>query len=61
MYWTRVDRNSPFRCNFMAFDLLSPILSAGGGKKGRTLSGNQNFPGGAAISEKMLAIGTPGG
>ena len=28
----------------MAFDLLSPILSAGGGKKGRTLSGNQNFP-----------------
>ena len=44
MYWTRVDRNSPFRCNFMAFDLLSPILSAGGGKKGRTLSGNQNFP-----------------
>ena len=44
MYWTRVDRNSPFRCNFMAFDLPFPHFIRRRGQKGRTLSGNQNFP-----------------
>ena len=45
----------------MAFDLLSPILSVGGSKKGRTLSGNQNFPGGAAISGKNTCHRDPRG